>query len=339
MVPDTAPILRTIGLTKRFDGATALDGLDLEVGRGEVVGLLGPNGAGKTTTVNLILGLLSPTAGRVELFGEDLAKARSRILKRINFASAYAGLPRDLSVRENLRVFAHLYEVDDARRKIAALIDRLDLSALADKRVWHLSAGQRMRVVLAKALLSDPELLLLDEPTASLDPETAERVRADLTAYAADGRTLLWTSHNLAEVERHCSRVVFMRRGRVVLDGPPRDLARLAGRVLVRVRPRRPLPADLAGRFEPEPGDGWLRAEAAYEGEAAELIAASQRAAPLDGLDLKRPTLEDLFLILARGGWASAAGDAADGRSADVTAAVASAEGSQGVGSGERRRT
>jgi ABC-2 type transport system ATP-binding protein len=191
MVPDTAPILRTIGLTKRFDGATALDGLDLEVGRGEVVGLLGPNGAGKTTTVNLILGLLSPTAGRVELFGEDLAKARSRILKRINFASAYAGLPRDLSVRENLRVFAHLYEVDDARRKIAALIDRLDLGALADKRVWHLSAGQRMRVVLAKALLSDPELLLLDEPTASLDPETAERVRADLTAYAADGRTLL----------------------------------------------------------------------------------------------------------------------------------------------------
>src|SRR5436190_12075024 len=217
-------VLRTIGLSKRFGGVTAVDGLDLTVRRGEVVGLLGPNGAGKTTTVNLILGLLAPSAGRIELFGEDLARARSRMLRRVNFASAYAGLPRDLTVAENLRVFAHLYEVPDATTTITALTERLDLAALANQKVWHLSAGQRTRVVLAKALLTDPDLLLLDEPTASLDPETADRVRSELAAYAASGHTLLWTSHNLPEVERYCSRVVFIHKGRAVLDGPPREL-------------------------------------------------------------------------------------------------------------------
>ncbi len=296
-------IVRTVDLTKRFGAVTALNGLNLSVEQGEVVGVLGPNGAGKTTTINLILGLLSPTEGRVELFGEDLARARSRVLKRVNFASAYAGLPRDLTVTENLRVFGHLYEVTDPKPKIESLMDRLDLHALADRQVWHLSAGQRMRVVLAKALLTEPDLLLLDEPTASLDPETADRIRADLAAYAASGRTLVWTSHNLAEVERHCTRVVFMYQGRAVLDGPPRELARHAGRVLVRVRPRGPLPRVLMRRFAPEEGDGRLRAEAADEAEAADLVAASQLAAGLDGIELRHPTLEDLFLILARGGW------------------------------------
>jgi ABC-2 type transport system ATP-binding protein len=297
------PVLHAIGLTKRYDAVTALDGLDLSVNRGEIVGLLGPNGAGKTTTVNLTLGLLSPTEGRVVLFGQDLAKARSRVLKRVNFASAYAGLPRDLTIEENLRVFAHLYEVPNSRQRIAAVLDQLDLTSLASRRVWHLSAGQRMRVVLAKALLSDPELLLLDEPTASLDPETADRVRADLAGYAGEGRTLIWTSHNLREVERYCSRVVFLNRGKVVLDGPPRELARHAGKVLVRIRPRAPLPDGLATRFEPEAGDGWLRTEAENEAEAAALVASSQGAVGLDGLELRHPTLEDLFIILARGGW------------------------------------
>jgi len=296
-------VLRTIGLTKRFDRVTAVEDLNIRVQRGEVVGLLGPNGAGKTTTVNLILGLLAPSSGTVELFGEDLATSRSRVLRRVNFASAYAGLPRDLTVAENLRVFAHLYEVDNARKKIAEVAQRLDLGDLVDRKVWHLSAGQRTRVVLAKALLTDPDFLLLDEPTASLDPETADRVRSDLAAYAASGRTLLWTSHNLTEVERHCSRVVFINQGKAVLDGPPRELARQAGRTLVRVRPRAALPPGLAERFVSEPGDGWLRAEASDEAEAAELVAASQHAVGLDGVELRHPTLEDLFLILARGHW------------------------------------
>ena len=141
-------MLEARGLFKSYGDRAVVADLSLAVGAGEIVGLLGPNGAGKTTTVNLILGLISPTAGRVELFGEDLAVARSRVLRRINFASAYAGLPRDLSVVENLRVFGHLYEVPDANKKIDRLLDRLDLRALAHRRVWHLSAGQRTRVVL-----------------------------------------------------------------------------------------------------------------------------------------------------------------------------------------------
>ncbi len=297
-------VVRTIGLTKNFDAVTAVDNLELRIGEGEIVGLLGPNGAGKTTTVNLILGLLSPSGGRVELFGEDLARARSRVLRRVNFASAYVGLPRDLSVVENLRVFAHLYEVRDPSARIQAVVEQLDLGALTNRRVGQLSAGQRTRVVLAKALLSGPDLLLLDEPTASMDPETADGIRADLAAYAAEDKTLLWTSHNLAEVEAHCTRVVFMNGGRVVLDGPPRDLTRHAGRVLVRIRPRAGLPSALSARFQPESSDGWLRAEAVDEPEAAELVAASHQAVGLEGVELKRPTLEDLFLILARGGWA-----------------------------------
>lgn len=296
-------VVTTEGLTKRYGDVVAVDRLDLRVGRGEIIGLLGPNGAGKTTTINLLLGLLAPSEGRVFLFGQDLAAHRATVLKRINFASAYAGLPRDLSVRENLRVFADLYEVKDARRRIDTLIDRLGLADLQGRRVWRLSAGQRMRVVLAKALLNEPEILMLDEPTASLDPETAERVRADLLEYAATGKTLIWTSHNLAEVERHCTRVVFMHGGRVALDGPPARLVREAGRVLVRVKPSQPLSGDDRNGLADDPEPGWLRAEAADDAAAAALIAHTQSRVGIEGLDLKRPTLEDLFLILARGGW------------------------------------
>jgi ABC-2 type transport system ATP-binding protein len=295
------PVLQTIDLHKSYGAVTALDGLNLSVERGEVVGLLGPNGAGKSTSVNLIMGLLEPTHGRVELFGQDLARHRSSLLRRVNFASAYAGLPRDLTVRENLQVFADLYEVRHPRDRIDWLMRRLDLTELGGRRVWNLSAGQRMRVVLAKAMLNEPELLLLDEPTASLDPDTADRVRHDLASFAAAGTTLIWTSHNLPEVERHCNRVVFLNQGKVVLDGAPRDLAREAGRVLVRVRPaenRAP-----AAPFVADAEAGWFRAEAHDDAEAADLIAAARADGPISALDMRRPTLEDLFIILARGGW------------------------------------
>ena len=287
------PVLEAIHLTKRYGSTLALDDLCLTINRGEVVGLLGPNGAGKTTTVNLLLGVLTPTSGEVRLFGQSLARHRSELLARVNFASAYAGLPRNLTLRENLRIFAELYAVDRPDVRIAEVLEQLELTELASRTVLGLSAGQRMRTVLAKALLSRPELLLLDEPTASLDPESAERVRELLAGLPRQGVTLLWTSHNMAEVERACTRVVFLHRGRVFLDGPPRELARRAGEVLVRYRREDGAPAD-------REDDGWQTAAVPGEMEAAALIARLQHQGGLVGLEVRHPTLEDLFLRLAR---------------------------------------
>lgn len=298
-------VLETIGLTKRYGEVVALDHLDLKIGAGEVVGLLGPNGAGKTTTVNLLLGVLSPTEGRILLFGQPAGRQRGELARRMNFASAYAGLPRNLTLRENLTIFADLYEVPRPHARIASVLDELDLTGLADRTVMQLSAGQRMRAVLAKALLSEPELLLLDEPTASLDPATAGRVRGFLSGLACRGVTLLWTSHNMQEVERHCTRVVFLHRGRVALDGPPRELARRSGRVVLRLRPKPAsgtrLETVLNGRAR-SAEEGWLEVSAESDGEAAQIVARVQQQVGLDGLELRAPTLEDLFLSVARGG-------------------------------------
>lgn len=292
-------VLRTIDLTKRFGEVLALDRLNLTVERGEVVGLLGPNGAGKTTTINLVLGLLTPTSGRVELFGLDVGRHRSEALRRVNFASAYAGLPRDLTLRENLAVFADLYEVPRPRERIERVIDELGLHDLANRPTLQLSAGQRMRAVLAKALLSEPELLLLDEPTASLDPDTAVTIREYLVGLARRGVTLLWASHNMVEIERYATRVVFLHSGRVVMDGPPRELAERAGRVLLRLKPAGPLPDELRARLRQD-GDGWHQAETLDTAAAAELVATVQATTRLEGLELRQPSLEDLFIQLAR---------------------------------------
>jgi ABC-2 type transport system ATP-binding protein len=295
-------VLETRGLTKRYGELTALDRLNLKIAPGEVVGLLGPNGAGKTTTINLLLGVLTPTAGQILLFGQQVGVQRGSLAKRMNFASAYAGLPRNLTLRENLAIFGDLYEVERPRERIAAVLEELELTALAERRIMQLSAGQRMRAVLAKALLSEPELLLLDEPTASLDPDTADRVREYLASLARRGVTLLWTSHNMLEVERYCSRVVFLNRGRVVLDGPPRELARRSGQVVVRLRPRAPLDERLRAALDErlKADDGWLELTARNEAEAAEVVSRLQQQIGLDGLELRAPTLEDLFLSLAR---------------------------------------
>jgi ABC-2 type transport system ATP-binding protein len=305
-VSQTQLVLQTDSLTKRYGDVLALDRLDLAIQSGEVVGLLGPNGAGKTTTVNLILGVLSPSSGRVLLFGRELERHRSELLRRVNFASAYAGLPRNLTLRENLLIFADLYEVSEPEQRLKRVLGELELEALANRTVMQLSAGQRMRAVLAKALLSEPELLLLDEPTASLDPDTADRVREYLAELARVRRvTLLWASHNMAEVERHCSRVVFLHRGRVVLDGPPRELARRSGQVLVRFKALGPLSdeaaAALDGRLR-EDADGWFEATAEDDAEAAGLVACIHDSVGLVGLELRQPSLEDLFVRLAREG-------------------------------------
>ena len=224
-------VIAVAGLTKRFGDTVAVDGLDFSVARGTTAALLGGNGAGKTTTLAMLLGLLLPSAGEVRVLGEDVRHHRHRVLPRMNFSSPYIDLPHRLTVRENLRVYGMLYGVRDLGRQIEALARDLQLEDFIDRRVGSLSAGQRTRVALAKALVNEPELLLLDEPTASLDPDTGDWVRGYLETYRArTGASILMASHNMGEVERLCSDVLMMRRGRIVDRGSPQLLIGRYGR-------------------------------------------------------------------------------------------------------------
>ena len=209
----------------------AVDGVSFEVARNEILGLLGPNGAGKTTTINMILGILEPSSGTIRIEGVDLATHRSRALERTNFAAVYAALPGNLTVYQNLRVFGMLYGVSSLQERIAMLLDQFDLEKLRNVKYGLLSSGEQTRVSLAKAMLNDPALLLLDEPTASLDPATAREVRAKIRQSALNGTGgVLWTSHNMHEVEDVCDRVLFLSHGRILLEGDPKTLPREHGK-------------------------------------------------------------------------------------------------------------
>ena len=220
-----ADIIIVSSLTKRYGETLAVDDISFAVPRGATVGLLGGNGAGKTTTIAMLLGLLIPTAGSIRILGHDMARNRFAALARMNFSSPYVALPHRLSVAENLRIYGHLYNVANTGRRIAELAEELDLHELLDRPAGQLSAGQKTRVALAKSLINRPELLLLDEPTASLDPDTGDMVRTWLERYRAEsGCTILLASHNMAEVERLCSQILMMKRGRIVDRGTPDEL-------------------------------------------------------------------------------------------------------------------
>ncbi len=226
-----APVLSVRGLRKRYGDTVAVDGVSFEVGRREIVGLLGPNGAGKTTTINMLLGVLEPSAGTIRIEGVDLASQRSRALERTNFAAVYAPLPGNLSVAQNLRVFGLLYGVRRLGERIEALLEQFELARFRDTRCGVLSSGEQTRVALAKAMLNAPQLLLLDEPTASLDPASARDMREKIRACAGQGTGgVLWTSHNMYEVEEVCDRVLFLSRGKILLEGDPRTLPREHGK-------------------------------------------------------------------------------------------------------------
>jgi ABC-2 type transport system ATP-binding protein len=225
------PVIQVSALTKRFGETLAVDGIDFVVPQGATAALLGGNGAGKTTTLSMLLGLLLPTQGRVDIFGEDMLRHRYRVLPRLNFSSPYVDLPHRLTVRQNLTVYGKLYALAGLPARIAALAHDLQIGEFLDSQTGKLSAGQKTRVALAKALLNEPELLLLDEPTASLDPDTADWVRGYLEDYRRrSGATILLASHNMGEVERLCSDVMIMRRGRIVDRGSPRALIEHYGR-------------------------------------------------------------------------------------------------------------
>jgi ABC-2 type transport system ATP-binding protein len=209
----------------------AVDGISFSLAPGTITALLGGNGAGKTTTIASIMGLITPTSGRVSVLGAQMPQQRYRVLQRMNFESPYVEVPMRLTVRQNLMVFGKLYDVDRLRERIAELGHELDLVDLLDRPTGNLSAGQKTRVSLAKALINSPDVLLLDEPTASLDPDTADWVRGRLEQYCRDRHsTVLLASHNMAEVERLCERVIMLKRGRIEDDDTPAMLLRRYGR-------------------------------------------------------------------------------------------------------------
>jgi ABC-2 type transport system ATP-binding protein len=231
------PSIAVERLVKIYKTVPAVDGISFSLLPGSITGLLGGNGAGKTTTIASIMGLVMPTSGRVTVLGAAMPNERYRVLHRMNFESPYVEVPMRLTVRQNLTVFGMLYGVDNLRERIAELGHDLDLTDLLDRPTGRLSAGQKTRVALAKALINDPDVLLLDEPTASLDPDTADWVRGHLERYCRERRaTMLLASHNMAEVERLCERVIIMNKGRIVDDDTPvKLLARYGRRTLEEV--------------------------------------------------------------------------------------------------------
>jgi ABC-2 type transport system ATP-binding protein len=221
------PPIAVADLVKHYDDVEAVNGLTFEIRHGSITALLGGNGAGKTTTIAMLLGLVLPTSGDIRIFGVDMVRNRYDVIHRINFQSPYINIPMRLTVRQNLETFANLYGVVNVAARIEELAEDLRLHPLLDRPAGDLSAGQKTRAAIAKALINAPELLLLDEPTASLDPDTADWVRSKLIDYRdRRGATILLASHNMAEVERMADRVLMMSEGRIVEDGSPAELIR-----------------------------------------------------------------------------------------------------------------
>ena len=218
-------VVEVKNLVKRFERVTAVDSISFEIKSGEILGLLGPNGAGKTTTIQMMLGITTPTSGEIKIFGREMARHRETVLQQVNFSSTYVALPLSLTVYENLRVFGQLYGIRDSRRKIGELLSFFEIPHLRDTVTRKLSTGQMTRVSLVKALLNDPRILFLDEPTASLDPDMADKTRSLLREIRSRaGMTILYTSHNMREMEEMSDRIIILNKGRILSSGTPGEL-------------------------------------------------------------------------------------------------------------------
>jgi ABC-2 type transport system ATP-binding protein len=219
------PVLEVSHLSRSYGAAVVVDDVSFTMGKGEIVGLLGANGAGKTTTIMMLLGLVEPTAGAIRILGQGFDRDRESILAGMNFCAPYLSFPGRLSIHENLMVFARLYEVPQPEKKVAGLLRQFDLEAMKDRPVRRLSSGQNTRVALCKALLNDPRLLLLDEPTAYLDPQVCGMVKDQLRRLRDEtGTSILYTTHNMAEAEEMCGRILFLAKGRLVAQGTPLEV-------------------------------------------------------------------------------------------------------------------
>ena len=220
-------VLQVKNLTKKFGTFVAVDGISLDLREGEILGLLGPNGAGKTTTIQMMLGVLTPTSGMIRYFDKNFADHKEEILEQINFSSAYTNLPWRLTVRENLTYMSYLYDIADRKARLQKMIEIFRLKEILNLEIHALSAGEKTRVNLAKALLNFPKILLLDEPTASLDPEAAKFIREFLLSERNKfNLSVVFTSHNMPEVEEVCDRVIFINKGKIISDDTPQNLAK-----------------------------------------------------------------------------------------------------------------
>lgn len=225
------PVVKVKGLTKVFKSLKAVDSVSFSIFPGEILGLLGPNGAGKTTIIHMLLGLTTPTSGDIQVFGLDLRKRRKEIIQNVNFSSSYVSMPNSLSVKESLKVFARLYKTKNREKRIQELLEAFEIAGIKDKLVRHLSSGQQTRLNLAKALINDPKVLLLDEPTASLDPDIADKTRNLLRSIKKDRNiSILYTSHNMREMEQMSDRIIFLHKGQIIAEGQPEEVVRSFGR-------------------------------------------------------------------------------------------------------------
>jgi len=219
------------GLTKQFKNILAVNNISFKIGKGKIIGLLGPNGCGKSTTIGMMLGLIKPSSGTVIINGQNIEQNRTDLLEKMNFISPYVELPKKLTVEENLKVYGRLYGVKNLKDKISDLMEKLNLLDFKSRKTGELSSGQKNRVSLAKALINDPEILFLDEPTASLDPDVSDYIRGFIESYASNkGATILLASHNMNEVERLCYEVMMMKNGEIIDKGKCDDLINKHGR-------------------------------------------------------------------------------------------------------------
>ena len=281
-----SPIVRARSLTKIFGSKPAVNKIDFDIWPGEIVGFLGPNGAGKTTTIRMMLNILNPTSGELRLFGKTFDHHRTDILMQMNASSGTLTLPGKLSAHENLKVFGDMYGLRGAKKRIDALIERFDLGDLGGRPVYSLSTGQQVRVSLAKAFLNQPKLLLLDEPTASLDPEVADRVRSIIkTVVKEEGTTVFLTSHNMAEVEEVCTRVLFLNEGLIQDEGTPQELARRITRWDVQIQSK---------------NKGQTKIEMDRAEVGPYITALVKAGDEIENISIHEPTLEDFFLHSTR---------------------------------------
>ncbi|HVG02380.1 MAG TPA: ABC transporter ATP-binding protein [Nitrospira sp.] len=222
----SSAVVEVRDLTKRFGEFTAVDGISFDIQRGEILGLLGPNGAGKTTTFQMMLGLVTPTSGSIHMFGRDLQTHRGEILQQVNFSSTYISMPYALTVEENLTVVGRLYGLSNISGRIDEMVKKLEMQEWRHKLTRKLSSGQMTRLTVAKALITEPKILFLDEPTASLDPDIAHKIRAILLEERrATGLSILYTSHNMRDMETMSDRIIFLQRGKIVAEGTAQDIA------------------------------------------------------------------------------------------------------------------